>query len=320
MDAEKYWPGDKTMELDARTLDRLAGVAVGAALGDAFGMPLEFAPPRPLEHLATGMMAGRLPAGSFTDDTEMALALAESLLAQRPLNPTDLAARFTDWYRTSPPDVGIHTAQVLGQVARGVPWETASRAAWQARPDNAGNGSVMRCWPAALAFWRDSTQLAHASALQSQVTHYHPECVAGSVLVNEIIIRLVQGNDPAQAIKASAAAHPIPDGLRQVVLSAPTRQRNDLKNSGWVRHTLKSAVWGLLTTSSFEEVVVQVANLGNDADTAAAVAGAMAGAYYGLSAIPAGWRSQLGGEWPLRSGRRFGESDFIRLAHSLAAG
>ena len=308
------------MELDARTLDRLAGVAVGAALGDAFGMPLEFTPPRPLERLVTGMTAGRLPAGSFTDDTEMALALAESLLAQRPLNPADLAVRFVSWYRTSPPDVGIHTAQVLGQVARGVPWETASRSIWQAHPDNAGNGSVMRCWPAALAFWRDPAQLAAASALQSQVTHYHPECVAASVLVNEIILRLVQGNDPAQAVEGAVAAHALPEGLRQAVITAPTRQRGDLNNSGWVRHTLKSAVWGLLTTSSFEGAVVQVANLGNDADTAAAVVGAMAGAYYGLEAIPADWRSQLSGEWPLRSGRRFGEPDFIRLAHSLAGG
>ena len=308
------------MELDARTLDRLAGVAVGSAAGDAFGMPLEFTSPRPPERLVTGMIAGRLPAGSFTDDTEMALALAESLLAQRPLNPADLAARFAAWYRTSPPDVGIHTAQVLGQVARGVPWETASRGVWQAYPDNAGNGSVMRCWPAALAFWRDPAQLAAASMLQSQVTHYHPECVAGSVLVNEIILRLVQGNDPAQAVEGATAAHSLPEGLRQAVISAPTRQRGELKNSGWVRHTLESAVWGLLTTSSFEGAVVQVANLGNDADTAAAVVGAMAGAYYGLEAIPAVWRSQLSGEWPIRSGRRFGEPDFIRLAHSLAGG
>ena len=145
------------MEFDAQTFDRLAGVAVGAAVGDAFGMPLEFGPPRALDRLVKEMTIGRMPAGSFTDDTEMALALAESLLAQRPLNPADLAARFVDWYRTSPPDVGVHTAQVLGRIARGVPWESASNSVWQANPENAGNGSVMRCWPAALAFWQGSS-------------------------------------------------------------------------------------------------------------------------------------------------------------------
>ena len=308
------------MELDARTLDRLAGAAVGAAVGDAFGMPLEFTPPRPPDRLVTEMTAGRIPAGSFTDDTEMALALAESLLAQRPLDPVDLASRFVDWYHTSPPDVGVHTAQVLEQIARGVPWELASRSAWLANPDNAGNGSVMRCWPAALAFWRDPAQLAAASALQSQVTHAHPECVAGSVFVNELIVRLAQGDELPQAVAEAIAASSLPDGLRQVVQHASSRERGDLKNSGWVRHTLKSAVWGLLTTSSFEDAVVQVANLGNDADTAAAVLGALAGAHYGLSAIPTRWREHLSGEWPLRSGRRFREGDFIRLAHSLAAG
>ena len=125
------------MEMDRDLLDRLAGVAVGAAVGDALGMPLEFGPPRLLGRLVTGMTAGRLPAGSFTDDTEMALALAESLLAHRPLDPGDLAARFTNWYRRSPPDVGVHTARVLGQIANGVGWEAASRAAWQANPANA---------------------------------------------------------------------------------------------------------------------------------------------------------------------------------------
>ncbi len=307
------------MELDAITLDRLAGTAVGAAVGDAFGMPLEFNPPSPLERPVKEMTAGRMEAGSFTDDTEMALALAESLLAQRPLNPADLAARFLDWYRTSPPDVGIHTSRVLREVARGAPWEQASQDAWNAYPDNAGNGSVMRCWPVALACWRDPAQLAADSSLQSRVTHYHPECAAGSVFINRLIASLVQGMDPAQAVDGAVAASSLPDGLRQVVESAPGRRHNELKNSGWVRHTIESAVWGLLTTSSFEEAVVKVANLGNDADTAASVVGALAGAHYGWAAIPRRWREQLSGEWPLRSGRRFGEQDFIRLAHSLAA-
>jgi ADP-ribosyl-[dinitrogen reductase] hydrolase len=305
------------MMLDARTFDKMAGVAVGAAVGDAFGMPLEFTPPRPAGHLVTEMTGGRLPAGSFTDDTEMALALAESLLAQRPLNPADLAARFTDWFRASPPDMGVHTAHVLRQVASGVSWESASRAAWQANLANAGNGSIMRCWPVALAFWRDPAQLATASALQSQVTHYHPECVAASVFVNELIVRLLHGDDPVQAVDGASAAGLLPDGLSQVVRTAPDRQRDELKNSGWVRHTLESAVWGLLTTTTFEDAVVQVANLGNDADTAAAVVGSLAGATYGLASIPARWRAQLNGVWPLGSGRHWDEQKFIRLVHSL---
>ena len=96
------------------------------------------------------------------------------------------------------------------------------------------------------------------------------------------------------------------------------KRRDELPNSGWVRHTVESAIWGLLTTSSFEEAVVQVVNLGNDADTAGAVVGALAGAAYGLQAIPAAWRAALHGEWPLRSGERWDAARLVALADQLA--
>ena len=85
-----------------------------------------------------------------------------------------------------------------------------------------------------------------------------------------------------------------------------------------MRHTVESAIWGLLTTNSFDEAVVQVVNLGNDADTAGAVAGALAGAAYGLKAIPAAWRAALHGEWPLRSGERWDAARLVELADQLA--
>ena len=85
----------------------------------------------------------------------------------------------------------------------------------------------------------------------------------------------------------------LPSVLRGVIGAAPTRARAALVNSGWVRHTLESAAWGLLATGSFEEAVVQVVNLGSDADTAGTVVGALAGAAYGLEAIPAPWREAV---------------------------
>ena len=130
--------------------DRLRGVAVGAAIGDALGMPLEFGPAIPPDRLVRAMRAGRLPAGTFTDDTEMALALADSLLERCPLDADNLAHRFAAWYRAGP--VGHrHPDQSCAEPGvRGVSWQAAVDAVEQARPGSAGNGSVMRCWPVAL--------------------------------------------------------------------------------------------------------------------------------------------------------------------------
>ena len=297
--------------------DRVWGCAVGAAIGDALGMPLEFGPPRPLDRLVREMEPGRLPAGTFTDDTEMALALAESLLAHRPLDPADLAHRFVAWYHAGPDDVGFHTRNVLARIAAGQPWAQAAAAVQRQRPDSAGNGSVMRCWPVALAHRDDLDQLLADSILQSRVTHPHPECLAGSAFVNAAIYHLLRGIPPTEAVARALAAAGAPEPLRAVIEAAPTRHREELTNSGWVRHTLESAVWGLLTTGSFEEAVVQVVNLGSDADTAGAVVGALAGAAYGLGAIPVRWREALRGEWPLGSRVYWHESDLIELANRL---
>jgi ADP-ribosyl-[dinitrogen reductase] hydrolase len=282
-------------------------------------MPLEFGPRRPLGGLVREMQPGRIPAGSFTDDTEMALALADSLLAHRPLDGEDLAQRFAAWVQAGPDDVGIHTYNVLSRIAAGERWEGAVRAVQRQRPDSAGNGSVMRCWPVALAHWDDLDPLLADSRLQSRVTHPHAECEAGSAFVNATIYSLLRGVPAADAVAQAVGLADMPAPLRAVVEGAPARHRESLVNSGWVRHTLESAVWGLLAHDSFEEAVVQVVNLGNDADTAGAVVGALAGAAHGLEAIPPRWRDALQGEWPLGSGVRWGAADLANLADRLAA-
>ena len=303
---------------DLSVVDRLHGIAVGAALGDAFGMPLEFKPAVQIQKIIRTLTPGRLPAGTFTDDTEMALALAESLQAVHPLNGTDLAQRFLDWYRRGPDDIGNQTRSILDSIHRLKDWEKAAAESLRFRPDSAGNGSVMRCWPAAIAWWNCPPQLIADSALQSRVTHPHAECVSGSVFVNVWIAGLIQGKTKQQAFEQALSDVEMPPGLRLAVEQAPSLRREALANSGWVRHTLQTVAWAVLTTSYFAEAVIQAANLGNDADTGAAVTGAVAGAAYGLGAIPADWRAQLHGEWPVRSGKTWFEADLIALTDRLA--
>jgi ADP-ribosyl-[dinitrogen reductase] hydrolase len=305
--------------VDGKMRDRIRGCVVGAAVGDALGMPLEFGPPLPADRLVREMRAGPLPAGTFTDDTEMALALVDSLLAYRGLDPADLAERFASWLESGPRDVGIHTSAVLSSVASGMAWREAADSVQRRSPDSAGNGSVMRCWPVAVARWDDLERLLADSRLQSRVTHPHPECVEASAWVNALLYCLFRDVEPTKAIKRAMEDAPLPPALQAVIEAAPGRRREELRNSGWVRHTMESALWGLLTTESFEEAVVQVVNLGNDADTAGAVVGALAGAAYGLSAIPSRWTEAVQGEWPIRSGVRWYLAELIDVADRLAA-
>ncbi len=306
------------IELSPQIQDRLRGAAVGAALGDAFGMPLEFLPPRPLRELVVEMQHGRLPAGHFTDDTEMALALAESLLAHRPLNPAYLTGRFVSWYESNPDDIGIQTSTILRRASRGEDALKVATELLKINPDAAGNGSLMRCWPVTLAFWNDLPQLMETSALQSRVTHAHEDCVNACVVANLVMALLVQGDEIPAAISQALelAEHPL--NVTERVEGAPHKTRSELPNSGWVLHTLESALWGLTTTNNFKDAIIQVANLGHDTDTAATVAGALAGAAYGLSAIPMEWRKLLSGEWPLGSRTFWQDVGFINLADRLA--
>ncbi|TFG65735.1 MAG: ADP-ribosylglycohydrolase family protein [Anaerolineales bacterium] len=304
--------------MDENLLDHIRGVAVGAAVGDALGMPLEFKPRRKEQDLVRDMLPGRIPAGTFTDDTEMALALGESLLYQLPLDPVDLSERFVAWMHGSPPDIGMHTRAVLQRMASGQDWNRAVADVQQAHPTTAGNGSVMRCWPVALVWWHHMPTLIQESVLQSQVTHPHPECIAGSAFVNATIAFLVQGMPAPDAVNQAQREVDMPQALYDAISQAPHQSRLDLPNSGWVRHTVESAVWGLLTTGDFESAVVQVVNLGNDADTAGAVVGAMAGAAYGFTSIPQRWRTLLQGEFPIGSGKLWNTGNFVQLADSLA--
>lgn len=305
--------------------DRLRGIALGAAIGDALGMPLEFLPAREINNLATDMLDARLPAGTFTDDTEMALALAESLLARTPLDGADLMQRFVHWYHGNPPDIGIHTSRVLSLAAEGTPWQEAAKLAQQQSPGIASNGSLMRCWPISVAYWDNPDLLRSEARLQSEITHLHPDCVDACLFLNMLLQQLVnrEGDLPSADIFKADITQVInsadfSEEIRALVEQAPVSRRESLPNTGYVRHTLESALWAVSTTNSFEDALIQAVNLGDDADTTGSVAGAIAGALYGATAIPERWSNQVRGVYPINKGRVWRAADFIELADSLS--
>ena len=276
--------------------DRFRGVLLGSAVGDALGAPLEFQPARDPNHYVTDMIGGgwlRLAPGEWTDDTQMTLCAVDSLLEKRVFDPDDIARRFVAWLQSNPPDVGNHTRTVLNAIARGTGWEEASTQAQAANPDNAPNGSLMRCSPLALFFYRHPDYVATLSPVFSRITHAHADCEQSCVFLNVAIALLLMGADKQAAITgAEQATMGASEGLKARIRRAQ-ETRNDTSPTGYVLDTLEVAIWAFLHTTTLEAALIAVINRGADADTVGAVTGALAGAYYGYSTLPARWLDAL---------------------------
>lgn len=218
------------MKLTEEMRDRARAVALGAAIGDALGMPYEGFERQ--GRTITNMTYGRLPAGTFTDDTEMALALAQSLLHAFPLDPEDLAGRFETWFISGPNDVGGHTRAVLDALCLHRDWWKATVGAQATHPNSAGNGSVMRCWPVALACVGNQTLLVNQSELQSMVTHMHPDCMKGAAFINLLISELMMGVPKEKAVAQAAGRTDLSDHLKYKISNARNLANEDVRTSG----------------------------------------------------------------------------------------
>lgn len=272
--------------------DKFRGVLAGLAVGDALGGPLEFQPARAPGQYVTEMIGGgwqQLAPGEWTDDTQLALCVIQSLLAKSVFDPDDIARRFVVWMESGPKDIGVHTHRVLTAIRNGTPWEQASVEAQDADAENAPNGSLMRCAPLAMFFFRHPEYAASLSPVLSRITHAHPDCEAACVLVNVSITHLLAGLRASEAIEAGYEACEGASTMFGERVRRAMQPTNATSPTGWVLDTLEVALWAFLHTSTFEEAVVEAVNRGADADTVGAVVGALAGAHYGLAGIPPRW-------------------------------
>jgi ADP-ribosylglycohydrolase len=234
--------------------------------------------------------------GQFTDDTEMAVIVAESLLACGGLDADDQLARFRAW-GASAKDVGNLTREVLGS---GLPAREAAHAVVLARGGHstAGNGSLMRAAPGAVFFAADGCAATMDAALRlSSVTHADLLCQWAVAVQHELVRVALEGDDPADAVDSVVAM--LPDEIRSVY--EPLLARSWTPNSRGPSNrsamgALAQAVWALRHFDSFADVVTAVIDLGDDTDSAAAVAGALAGARFGIQSIPSRWVTYVHGE------------------------
>lgn len=273
----------------ASVRDRAVGALVGLAVGDAVGTTLEFEN-KPKQAVLTDMVGGgpfSLKRGEWTDDTAMALALADSLLANPDLDPDDLMRRFTDWYENGTYsctgecfDIGVATRTALERYRR-----TGEPLAGSTDSRQSGNGALMRLSPVAIRHWCDRETLHRVAELQTRTTHGSPETINASRLMADLLADLIAGKSLTDVL-ASPAAEAVDGGWRGL-------HRDVIRGSGYVAHSLQAAIWAVSRTTNFRSAVLLAANLGEDADTTAAITGQLAGAVYGLSAIPQDWLEPL---------------------------
>jgi len=301
----KLWLGSLYTGPVAAIMNSLrgAGVLLGKACGDALGRPVEFETRESIQSKhgrVTEMLANgthRQPAGTITDDTELALCIACSLAEHDRFVPSAVADRFVDWYNSDPFDIGRLTASTLRRLNAGESWRTVGIEDWEHLPEGqkAGNGSVMRCAPYGVAFADDEAALVTASRVSSALTHADPRCQWSCVVLNATIAGLLQNADQplASAIDIAAQApESVLEAARSVdaVLSGKVNPENfELENTGYVVTTLQAGLFCGLTADTATDAIVDAVMLGGDTDTIGAVTGAIAGARFGANALPDRW-------------------------------
>jgi ADP-ribosyl-[dinitrogen reductase] hydrolase len=285
--------------------DRVRGAFLGLAAGDAVGTTLEFAAPGtfpPLTDMVGGGPFG-LPAGTWTDDTSMAACLAESLVVTGRFDPVDQLRRYVRWYREghlSPTghcfDIGGTTRSALERFEA-----TGDPASGGSGERTAANGSLMRLAPVPAAFAHDPANAVRLSGESSRTTHALPVCVDACRYFAGLLVGAMRGA-PKEALLAPRYApvgglwddEPLHASIDAVAAgSFLTKRPPAIRGTGSVVDALEAALWAFASTDAYETCVLAAANLGDDADTTAAIAGQLAGAYFGAEAIPARWRTRL---------------------------
>lgn len=292
---------------------RAIGAMLGLAVGDAIGTSIEFRRRDSYEPL-TDMVGGgpfRLIPGQWTDDTAMALALLDSLLAKGTLDEADLMTRFAKWWRAGAYsstgtcfDIGVTTRAALER------WErTGDPVSGSSDPRSAGNGSLMRLAPVLVGYFRDRERMRDFARRQSATTHAAPEAVDACVAFGELIADAINGRPLDEILSPfSMSLHMPYAGAVETIMHGSWRgkRRDQIKSSGYVAHSLEAAIWCVARTGTFAEAVLLAANLGDDADTTAAITGQLAGSVYGVKGIPPSWCDKIA--W----GRQI-ETDAARL-------
>jgi ADP-ribosyl-[dinitrogen reductase] hydrolase len=282
---------------------RYRGTLLGLAVGDALGVTLEFSRPgtfRPIDDMTGGGPFG-LPPGCWTDDTSMTLCLAESLIECNGFDASDQLRRYLRWCREGHHssigrcfDIGKTVGRALAE------FERTGIVSGQTDPQSAGNGSIMRLAPIPLFYARHPTEAIARAADSSATTHATRDCLDACRYLAGLVVGALHGCSKEELLAArfwpvlpSDAAGLSPAIDEVAAGSFKTHEPPEIAGSGHVVRSLEAALWAFHRSGTFREGALMAVNLGDDADTTGAVYGQLAGAFYGVDAIPPAWLERL---------------------------
>jgi ADP-ribosyl-[dinitrogen reductase] hydrolase len=249
----------------------------------------------PVTDMTGGGIYG-LPPGAWTDDTSMALCLATSLLEKNGFDAQDQMERYWRWYQEGYLssigrcfDIGNITRQALEEFHI-----TGDPMSGRIDPFSAGNGSIMRLAPVVMLYYPDLEAILHYSAKSSRTTHATLECLEACQILAGAIYRAFEGKKKADVLVERDLVPLTSEALKEISFGDYfEKAESQVQGTGYVVQSLEAALWSFWTTDSFEAAILRAVNLGDDADTTAAVCGQVAGAFYGESSIPQHWLEKL---------------------------
>ena len=287
--------------------DRYRGALLGLAVGDALGTTLEFKAPgtfKPITNLVGGGPF-KLKPGQWTDDTSMALCLAESLIEKRGFDPKDQMDRYCRWWKEGYLsstgtcfDIGNTVRTALEHYLR-----SAEPFAGSTDPSSAGNGSLMRLISVPLAFRRNLEVAIHNAGESSRTTHAAPTTIDACRYFACLLLGALEGRSKEELLSSFFypasdepywKRHPLTPEIAEIADgSFKQKQPPAIIGTGFVVRSLEAALWAFYRSDSFRDGALLAVNLGNDADTTGAIYGQLAGAFYGVNAIPRDWIERL---------------------------
>lgn len=286
-------------------LHRTLGCLVGLATGDALGTTLEFRTPgsfQPIDDIVGGGPFSLKP-GEWTDDTSMALCLAESLINRSDFDPLDQCERYVNWMMNGHLSSNGFCFDVGNTVTRALMdfQKTRNPNSGPSHKLDAGNGSIMRLAPVPMFYAHDPDQAVHYSGESSRTTHQATTCIDACRYLGGILTALLNGESKESVL--SPLFHPTKGTWNETDLcteihqvasgSFKTKQPPSICGSGYVVQSLEAALWAFHHSGNFRDGALLAVNLGNDADTTGAIYGQLAGACYGIGGIPADWQAKI---------------------------